>query len=215
MFQAFQDFFKHSFFENSIISYCLFFGIILFGLLFKRILSKRISHLLFRAFRKYSTGIGADSFSLLLLKPIEIFLSLVILYIAFYQLQFPSNWHLGPGNVFGIRMILLKTFEIAIVFSLTWMVLRIIDFFSLILIYKSTQSNPGTKHDSQLIPFVKEAAKIMVFIFCIFFILGAVFNLNIASLIAGLGIGGLAKSSGLIYNFPGQTLCGRRYREGR
>src|SRR6185369_10292037 len=44
----------------------------------------------------------------------------------------------------------------------------------------------------QLVPFLREAIKIIIGVFSFFFILGAVFHINIASLIAGLGIGGLA-----------------------
>jgi MscS family membrane protein len=49
-----------------------------------------------------------------------------------------------------------------------------------------------SKSDDQLVPFVKESIKVIIVIFSVFFMLGAIFKLNIASLIAGLGIGGLA-----------------------
>lgn len=43
-----------------------------------------------------------------------------------------------------------------------------------------------------MVLFITEALKVVVIIFSVFFILGAIFELNVASLVAGLGIGGLA-----------------------
>ncbi len=183
-------FFSSSFFENSILSYCLFIGIILFALIFKRILSKKISLLLFKAFKRVATDINPDRLLVLLLKPLDIFILLITFYIAFYQLNFPTKWQLAPDHHFGIRMVLLRTFQIAITISITWTILRIIDFLAIVLDLKS--SLRGSKTDIQFVPFLKEAAKIIICIISLFFILGAIFNLNIASLIAGLGIGGLA-----------------------
>ena len=49
-----------------------------------------------------------------------------------------------------------------------------------------------SKSDDQLIPFFKEALKLVIAIFALFFMLGVIFKINVLSLIAGLGIGGLA-----------------------
>jgi len=43
-----------------------------------------------------------------------------------------------------------------------------------------------------MVPFIKELSKIITIIFAFFVILGSVFNLNVATIIAGLGIGGIA-----------------------
>jgi MscS family membrane protein len=48
------------------------------------------------------------------------------------------------------------------------------------------------KSNTQVITFLTEVLKVIVIIIGIFLLLGTVFNLNIGSLIAGLGIGGLA-----------------------
>jgi MscS family membrane protein len=68
--------------------------------------------------------------------------------------------------------------------------LRIVDFGGLILLQRAALTE--SKTDDQVIPFVKESVKIIVCIIALFSILGAVYNMNITSLIAGLGIGGLA-----------------------
>ncbi len=43
-----------------------------------------------------------------------------------------------------------------------------------------------------MVPFIKELSKIVTIIFAVFVVLGSVFNLNVATIIAGLGIGGIA-----------------------
>jgi MscS family membrane protein len=48
------------------------------------------------------------------------------------------------------------------------------------------------KSNTQVITFLTEILKVIVIIIGIFLLLGTVFNLNVGSLIAGLGIGGLA-----------------------
>ena len=77
-----------------------------------------------------------------------------------------------------------------IIISFTWIILRIVDFGGLILLQRAALTE--SKTDDQVIPFVKESVKIIVCIIALFSILGAVYNMNITSLIAGLGIGGLA-----------------------
>ena len=49
-----------------------------------------------------------------------------------------------------------------------------------------------SKSDNQMIPFAKELGKILTIIIGIFVVMGAVFNLNVATIVAGLGIGGIA-----------------------
>lgn len=185
-----QEFLQQTFLCNPMMNYCWFLGIIILGIIFKRLIAILLSKFLFRFFKKYSTGVGFDKFLLLLVKPFNLLVLLITFYIAFDRLEFPSHWNLVPKEAFGIRMIFFKVFQIAIVVSMTWILLRIVDFFALVLAYKAAKTE--TKTDDQLVPFIKETLKVIITIFSIFFILGTIFKLNIASIIAGLGIGGLA-----------------------
>ena len=179
-----------TYFGNTLGDYLWSIGIILAGLIFKKLISKFLSKLIYKAFKKYSTGVDVSAFNDLLIKPISVFILLISLYLAQAHLEFPRAWHLTPPEKFGFRMIMLRSFLIVLVISITWIILRIVDFFTLVLTHRASLTE--SKTDDQLIPFIKEALKIVVFIFSFFFIMGAVFNLNITSLIAGLGIGGLA-----------------------
>ncbi|MES2592963.1 MAG: mechanosensitive ion channel family protein [Bacteroidota bacterium] len=184
------DFFKLTFLGNSLESYCWFVGIILAGLIFQRILSRLLTLFVFRFLQKYATGVGSDRLLVLLKKPMGVFIMLLIIYLAFNRLSFPVEWNFETIDKFGLRMILYRFFQISIVVSLTWILLRVVDFFGIVFMHRASLT--VSKSDDQLVPFIKETVKVIISIFSLFFILGAIFELNVASLIAGLGIGGLA-----------------------
>lgn len=184
------DFFKISFLGNSIVNYCWFVGILLIGLIFQRVLSKLLTLFVFKFLQKHTTGVGSDRLLVLLKKPMGVFIMLVFIFLAFNRLEFPAVWNFEPIEKFGLRMILYRFFQVAIVVSLTWILLRVVDFFGIVFMHRASLTI--SKSDDQLVPFVKEAVKVMISIFSLFFILGAIFELNVASLVAGLGIGGLA-----------------------
>jgi MscS family membrane protein len=185
-----KDFIKIVFIGNSIENYCWFLGIILAGLIFQHLLSKLLTLFVFKVLQKYSIDIGYDKMLALLKKPMRIFILLIVFYLAFDRLEFPSSWNLLTIEKFGLRMLLYRSFQIALVISITWIFLRIIDFFGLVLTHRASLIQ--SKTDNHFVPFIKETIKVIVIIFSIFFLLGAIFELNVASLIAGLGIGGLA-----------------------
>lgn len=182
--------FQRTFLGNTLEAYCWFLLIILIGLVFKKLLSKGLAYLAYKVFKKHATGVGYEKFLALLKNPFELFILFITFYLAMDRLEFPQEWHLAPVEKFGVRMILFSIFQIAIISSLTWAFLRLIEFFSLILLYRTSLTE--SRVDDQLVSFVKESLKVIVVILCFFFILGTVFKLNVASLIAGLGIGGLA-----------------------
>lgn len=185
-----QDILHRTFWGNSLENFCWFAGIILVGLIFQRLLSKLLTLFVFKFLQKYSKGVGYDKLLVLLKKPMGIFILLVSVYFAFDRLTFPSEWNLVSIENFGLRLILYRSFQILLIGTITWILLRVIDFFGLVLMYRASLTE--SKSDDQLVPFLIESIKVIVVILSIFFIFGAVFKLNIASLIAGLGIGGLA-----------------------
>jgi MscS family membrane protein len=185
-----QPIFERVFLGNTVEAYCWFAGIIIGGLLFKALISKVLSKLMYRFIKKYSRGVSFEKFLMLVQKPLGIFILLITFYMAMGRLDFPAEWKIVSRETFGIRMVLFRLFQVDIIFSFTWIVLRFIDFFGLILLYRASLTE--SKTDDQLVPFLKETLKVLFAIFSFFFMMGTVFNINIASLIAGLGIGGLA-----------------------
>ena len=115
---------------------------------------------------------------------------LSIIYIASSHLQYPTEWDLANEDEIGLKMLINKGFYLAFMYSIVWILLRIIDFVGLILRKKAELTE--NKMDDQIIPFIIEIGKILIYILAIFIIMGEIFNVNIAALATGLGIGGIA-----------------------
>lgn len=188
------------FLGNSVKSYLLFAGILIFGLLFKRIFSKLFSKLLFKVFGQFVNSENPQLFITLLIRPIEILLMLVIVYMAINQLSFPLNESVFTREtlvnntkiLYQVTVIRVvdKVFILLFIISGFWVLLRIIDFIALVFIYRASLT--VSKSDDQMVPFIKELTKIIAIIFAVFVTMGSVFNMNVATIIAGLGIGGIA-----------------------
>ncbi|CAN5472092.1 mechanosensitive ion channel family protein [soil metagenome] len=183
-------FLQQTIFENSVQNILLFFTIILAGITLKRFVAAQVSTFFFRFIKKHTAGVDVKQFRDLLHKPVGLFIILMSVYIACNQLHYPISWQLDTEEKFGLRYIIWKMFQLSIAVSFTWTFLRLADFFGLVLLHRSRLTS--TKTDDQLVPFVKESIKFIIVLFSFFFILGSVFSVNVASLIAGLGIGGLA-----------------------
>jgi MscS family membrane protein len=188
--ESFHDILQRTFLGNTLESYLWFFGILLAGLLFRKVVSKIFSWLLYHLIRRYGKIVGAEKLFSLLGKPFSIFVVLITFYLAFDRLAFPEGWHLVPEDRFGFRMIVLRIFNAAIILTVTWIILRMVDFMGLILMQRALKSD--SKLDDQLVPFAKEGVKVILACIGFVMMLGIGFRLNVVSLITGLGIGGLA-----------------------
>ncbi|MFA6924991.1 MAG: mechanosensitive ion channel family protein [Bacteroidales bacterium] len=185
-----KEFLNLNFLENSTFDCLIFFLIIICGIIFRKLISKLLSSILYRFFKKYSLDITISKFTSLLIKPLGLFTLLIFIYIAFSFIKFPSYWNLAPESEFGIKMIFKKGYQILLIYSIIVISLRMIDAVGVIMKHRAEKTE--TKMDDQLVPYIVDSLKVIAVIFGVFFILGSVFKLNITSLIAGLGIGGLA-----------------------
>lgn len=185
-----KDFLLKQWLGNSMEDYLCFVGAILLGLLFKKLISKYLSHLLFKVIKTKHADLGVERFDQLLTKPISLSIMLSIIFIGSGYIEYPPSWGLVNENEFGIKMLISKGFSLVFIGALFWILLRFIDFIGLIL--KRNAELTENKMDDQLIPFIIEIGKIVVYILAIFIIMGSIFNVNIAALATGLGIGGLA-----------------------
>jgi MscS family membrane protein len=184
------------FLGNTIKSYLFFLGIILIGLIFRRFFSKLISRFIYTFFRRFSKDIKVDKFLELLISPIEMLILIMVFYLALNQLGYPLNIvvfertiNKAPYTV-TIIDVLDKIFLLLIIFSAFRILLRFIDFISHVFAYRASLTE--SKTDDQLVPFLKELTKILTIIVGVFVVMGAVFDMNVATIVAGLGIGGLA-----------------------
>jgi MscS family membrane protein len=90
----------------------------------------------------------------------------------------------------GIIDIISKAFNFLLLLIVFWIINRSIDFIGFKL--KNRASDTESKVDDQLIPFAVDMAKVITIVLGIVMILGNVFDVNIAALVTGLGIGGVA-----------------------
>ncbi len=184
------EFLNQTFLGNTVENYMWFAGIILGGLLFKQVLSKLVSSICYRLLKRYSAGVTIQQFHDLLKRPFSLVILLLIGFIAFNYLTFPAEWNVAPEEKFGLRLIIWKTYLIIMMLAIVRIFLRLVDFFGLILINRASRTE--SRLDDQLVPFFKDTLKILIVVIGFFLILGAVFSVNIVTLIGGLGIGGLA-----------------------
>jgi MscS family membrane protein len=184
------QFLAQEFLGNSLRSYAWFLLILLAGLLFKRFVSRFSNRLLFKLLKRYSHDIQSDKFVELMHKPVGFTIMLIVIFIAFSYLSFPEEWGMAPKDQFGIWMILDIGYKVLLYSSFIWIFLCLADFLSLIMIRRA--EGMESKYSGQIIPFMIDFIKIIVGIFGVLIILGSIFNVNVGTLVAGLGIGGLA-----------------------
>lgn len=170
--------------------YAWFVGALLLGLIFKKLISRYLSHLLFNIIRKKESEIGIDKFDQLLTAPISFMVMIIIIFLGSQHIQYPKEWNLVNETEFGLKMMVSKVMSLLFIISVCWILIRIIKYVGLILIKKADATD--NKMDDQLVPFIIEIAKIFIYIFAAFIVLGNIFEVNIAALATGLGIGGIA-----------------------
>lgn len=180
------------YFGNTALQYVWFVGIIIFGLLFLRFFSRTLSKLLFKFFKKFAADVNGEKFVELLVKPLELLISVSIVYWAISQLTYPFEEIIFKRKQSSLTYfdVIDKVYLFLLLFSITWVFLRIIDFVALVFSYRASLTE--SKSDDQLVPFVKELVKIVTYIIAVFVLLGLVFEINVLTLITGLGIGGIA-----------------------
>ena len=188
--QTIIDWLNQELYHNPLRNYLLFVGILLAGVLLKRICSTLISSQLFRLVKNNSKPVPLSEFVSLLRKPVEAVFMLCIIYLAFDRLNIPEEWKWQPVEKFGIRMIADRFFSILMIMAIAWAVIRFVKFVGLIFMKRAEKTD--SKADDQLIPFFRDLGVVAIVILAIFAILDNVFNIDVAALITGLGIGGLA-----------------------
>ena len=128
------------FLGNSLQEYMWFFIIILIGLILKKICTKYLSHLLFKIVGTKDNSLGIDKFNELLAKPLGVCIMLSVIYLGSTHINYPTEWNLVDKNEMGLKLFISKGFSLLYVFSLSWIVLRIIDYISLILHKKASET---------------------------------------------------------------------------
>jgi MscS family membrane protein len=183
------DFWDQVVFSNPLKKYLGVVITILLALILKRLLSRYISGLLFRIVKRYSSGIDKAFFVNLVAAPISTFLFFFISFAAIEKLHFPTELEFDILEV-PAKTIIHNIAVAVIITGFIWLMLRSIDFISLILAKKAAGS--GDLRDNQLVVFFRDFLKVIIAIIGTLMVLAFAFNVEVTKLTAGLGIAGAA-----------------------
>lgn len=181
------SFLQEQYLNNSLGKYLACALLIFFGLIFSKLLAKLASKLSYQIFKQVSHALFVKEFTNLFTVPFSQLVKVLIVYIAFNQLTFPEAWDLSKVNEFGIRWLLHAVFIIAVIVVITKLLLKSTEFMEYV-----HHNLEETKISKDLASFLKELARVLIYVFSFFAILGQAFEVNITALVTGLGIGGLA-----------------------
>ncbi len=184
-----ENFLQQEFLNNTVKSYLMVVGTILLVLIIKRIISKFLAGLLHKLVAKASKTIHKQSFLDLVLQPLDLFLILLISFIALDKLNFPEALDFKIYKV-TFKIVLECVAASTLIIAFIWLCLRVIDFVAMILGEKANQTNDQS--DNQLIVFFKDFFKVILVIIGVLLLLRFAFNRNIGNLLTGLSLVGAA-----------------------
>ena len=181
------------------------FVVVLVGMILDRIASM-ILRVLVRRWRNRSRQKAYQDISVDVMRPLGLMVLAVVWWLGLMLLGLPEN----------VMLILLVAVKFLTVLSAVWTAYRLVDLIAAYMIIKAEKSK--SKLDDVLVPLILRSLKVFVTI------IGSVFiadnmNINISSLLAGLGLGGLAfalAAKDLIQNLFGSVmvLLDRTYHVG-
>jgi MscS family membrane protein len=176
-------------FDNPLKKYLFVFIAIGIALLFKRIFSRFVAGQLFRGAAALDKGIDKSSFVKLLLEPLEIFLISFITIASIDKLRFPSAWEFEVFEV-PFKNIVHGIAKTILIVVFIWLLLRLIDFISLLLKEKARVA--GGIKDHQIVVFFRDFLKVIIGIVGLLMVLGMAFGFEVSKLWTGLGLAGAA-----------------------
>jgi len=180
---------KFKILDNTVEHLLHFLAILLLAYFLRRFLSQIIGYILYRFFRKMTPESELKKFNALVIKPSEFFIVITTITFAFSILKYPAAWDFKILD-HDFKLFLNHVLRTIETISITWIFFAIADFISYVMEKRALRES--SKINVELVPLIKDSIKLLITLFSLFFILGVIFKFNIASLLAGLGIGGLA-----------------------
>ncbi len=184
-----ESFLQKEFLNNSVRDYLMVLGIILLALLIKRVISKYAAGLIYKLFSKAGKTIHRQSFFALVIQPLDLFLFLLISFIAIDKLNYPELLDIAFFKT-KLKTIIDCVATTTLIIVFIWFCLRLIDFVAIILEDKANQTKDLS--DNQLIVFFKDFFKVIIVLVGILIVLRFGFGRNVGNLLTGLSIVGAA-----------------------
>ena len=183
------EFLNIEFLNNSLKDYLIFLLAIIIGYFIIIPVKSLIIKLLFNLFGKDQNDLDTKTFKNLLNSPLQYFLLLILLFFSVKLINIP-DFAISDNGGFDFSNLISKGFNLLLLVTVFWVILRSIDFVGYKLKNKALETE--SKVDDQLIPFAIDIAKVISIVLGLVMILGDVFEVNITALVTGLGIGGVA-----------------------
>lgn len=203
------EFLNEKIFGLAIVFYVRFAVILAVGFLFKGLISKFLSKYVFKIFTSAKDADNSESFAAHIRKPFGNFIFTIFAYIAVMQLAtllddvnlfstrvksidgaITGTTKALAGKQFTLLDLIERIFFFVQIFTFTNMLVKTLNYVFKTLTEKARVK--GDKERQQLLPLLRDVLKVLVWAGTVFVILGAVFKVNVAALIAGLGVGGIA-----------------------
>jgi MscS family membrane protein len=183
------DFLNEVWYSNTIRSYLVVLGVIVFVLILKRFISRYLAGLLFQMLNRVWKNLDRESFKSLVAEPLGLFLVIFVSIVSLHKLNFPAIWNYEIYE-FSTKQIIHCIGTIILIIAFTRLLLRTIDFISLILERKANLTVDQT--DNQLVVFFRDFFKVIIFIIGILMVLKFAFHFDISNMLTGLSIIGAA-----------------------
>jgi MscS family membrane protein len=199
------DFLDMVWLGNPVRKYLIVLAVIFFILIFKKFISRYFAGLIFRLVNKIWSNLDKTSFIKLVVKPLGMFLFILVSIISLHKLNFPKeDEYIGRNDAenqivsflntdlygYSIKDILYCVATIIIIISFIRLLLRMIHFISLILERRANLTPDQT--DDQLVVFFRDFFKIITGIVGFLMILKFAFHFDISNVLTGLSIVGAA-----------------------
>jgi MscS family membrane protein len=145
--------------------------------------------LLFQLLNRVWKNLDRESFKSLVAEPLGLFLVIFVSIVSLHKLNFPAGWNYEIYD-FSLKTIVHCIGTIILIVSFIRLLLRTIDFISIILERKANLT--VDQADNQLVVFFRDFFKVIIFIIGILMILKFAFHFNIGNMLTGLSIVGAA-----------------------
>jgi len=184
-----ERFLKLIFLGNLVEDWLITAGIILFALFLNRFVSHYIVKLVCKLFTRNWQTFNEQRFVALVIRPLSVFLTLLVAIIALYRLHFPPSLNVLIYK-YPLQRIVHAIGTILLIATFIWLLQRIIDFIANVLERRAAAT--VDQSDNQLILFFKDLLKVVLGIIGFLMMVHFAFDYNIGNLLTGLSIVGAA-----------------------
>lgn len=192
------SFLQNSFLGISIYNYIIAGVLILMSFFMRKYLSVLFAKIFFFFFKKIADNKYALEFQTHVLTSLQSLLVTILLYAGVYRLYpiidkvqlYTGSRKSKQADPVTMMDALDVIFQLLILYYITKLVSKIIDFVFMVIVEKVKERKEVEKQ--QIYPLLNDMVRVLVWVMGILAILGIVFQVNVAALVAGMGIGGLA-----------------------